>query len=92
MKFPDIRTLFTINLDSYLGANSSAYGATSAFLFFIRADRMVTIEIVFFCGNNMAFGTKMNTKQAFFAYFFINFNRSLQNQSPKNLLGPLSCL
>jgi len=79
MKFPDIRTLFTVNLDSYLRTYSSAYAATGAFMFFICADRVVTIEIIFFRRNNMAFRTEMNTKQTFFAYFLVNFNISLQN-------------
>jgi hypothetical protein len=81
IKFPDISTLFTVNLDSYLRTHGSAYAATGAFLFFICTDRMVTIEIVFFSGNNMTFWTKMDAKKAFLADFFINFNISLQNQT-----------
>ena len=84
IKFPDISTLFTINLDSYLRAHSGAYAATGAFFFFICADRMITIKIIFFSGNNVSLGTKMYAKKAFLTDFFINFNISLQNHTSKN--------
>jgi len=44
---------------------------------------MIAVGIIFLCRNDMAFGAKMNAKQAFFTDFFINLNISLQNQSPK---------
>jgi hypothetical protein len=80
--FPDISILITVNLDSYFRTHRRAYGAAVAFLFFIRADRVIAVRIVFFCGNNMTLGAKMNAEQAFFTDFFVNLNISLQNESP----------
>jgi len=44
---------------------------------------MVAAGVIFFRGNNAAFGTGINTEMAFLAKFVIYFNVTFQNQSPK---------
>jgi hypothetical protein len=44
---------------------------------------MIAAGVVFGCGNNTAAGAGINAKMAFFAEFFVYFNVTFQNQSPK---------
>jgi hypothetical protein len=72
--FPDINTLFTIDLYSHFRAHRCADSATVALLFFVYADRTIALGIIFRCWHNMTFRAKMNTQKAFFTNFFINLN------------------
>jgi len=44
---------------------------------------MVAAGVVFIRGNNTPFGAGINAKVAFLAKFFIYFNVTFQDQSPK---------
>jgi len=86
--FPDIKNLFTIDLDGDIRAHGGAKRAAVAFLFFVDADRPVSLRVIFFSGNNMALGTGNDAQVAFFAKFFTYFYESFQNSIPKSILFP----
>jgi hypothetical protein len=79
MLFPDIKNLFTVNLDGYIRAHGGAKRAAVAFFFFINADWSVSLRIVFFAGNDVRVEADMNAEVAFFAKFLIYFYESFQN-------------
>jgi hypothetical protein len=79
MLFPDIKNLFTVDLNSYIRAHGGAKRAAVAFFFRVNADRPVSLSVVFFAGYDMRVGADMNTQVAFFAKFFIYFYESFQN-------------
>jgi hypothetical protein len=83
MLFPDINTLFTIDLDSYFRAHGGTQHTAGAFLSFGSRNGMVAAGVEFFCGNNAAFRAGINAKVAFLAEFFIYLNVTFQNQSSK---------
>jgi hypothetical protein len=81
--FPDINTLFTIDLDSHFRAHDGTKCTSGAFLSGGYGYRMVAAGVIFFCGNNTALGAGINAKVAFLAIFVVYFNVTFQNQSPK---------
>ena len=83
MLFPDINTLFTVDLDSYFRAHDGTQRTAGAFLSLISAYGMVAAGVIFCSGHNAAFWAGINAKMAFLTNFFVNFNVTFQNQSPK---------
>jgi len=81
MLFPDIKNLFTVNLNSYIRAHGGAKRAAVAFLFFICANRTVSLRIIFFSCYNMTVGAEMNAEVTFFAEFSVYFYESFQNDT-----------
>jgi hypothetical protein len=81
MLFPDIKNLFTVNLDSYIRAHGGAKSTTVAFFFLVNADRSISMSVIFFAGDDMSVGADMNAEVTFFAEFSVYFYESFQNNT-----------
>jgi len=77
--FPDIKTLFTVNLDGYFRAHDGTQGAAGAFLALFGADGMIAAGVVFLRRGNAAFRAGVDAKMALLAEFFVNFYITFQN-------------
>jgi hypothetical protein len=86
--FPDIKNLFTVDLDGDIRAHGGAKSATVAFFFVGGADRAISLRVVFFPGNYVALGAGNDAQVTFFAKLFIDFYESFQNSIPKSILFP----
>jgi hypothetical protein len=81
--FPDINTLFTVNLDRDFRAHNCAKCAAGAFLSLISGNRMVAAGIIIFGRYDTTLLAGVNAKMAFLAKFFIYFYVTFQNKSSK---------
>jgi hypothetical protein len=67
MLFPDINTLFTVDLNRYFGTHGGTDGTTVALFCIINTHRPVSLRVIFFRLGDMTFGTKMNAEEALLA-------------------------
>jgi hypothetical protein len=72
MLFPDINTLFTVNLNGYIRAHRGADAATRALGSFVDGHRPIALNVIFLGGYNVIFGTEMNAQMAFLAEVLVN--------------------
>jgi hypothetical protein len=83
MLFPDINTLFTVNLDGDFRAHNGTKCTAGAFFSLISAYGMVAAGIIFFRRYDATLLTGINAKMTFLAKFFVDYNITFQNKSSK---------
>jgi len=86
MLLPDIRNLFTVDLDSDIRAHDGAKSAAFAVVFVVGADRAISLRVVFLSGNYVAVGAGNDAQVAFLAKRLVYFYKSFQNSFPEDTL------
>jgi len=89
---PDIKTLFTVNLDCHIRAHGGANRTAVAFLFFVDAYGMIPLGIICFGRHDVAFRAEMNAEMTLLAKFLLYLDISFQNMSPNRFLPGIQFL
>ena len=80
--FPDINTLFTVNLDCHIRTHRRADRAAVAFLFFIDGHGTVSLGVELRGGHDMTLGAEMDAQVAFLAQVFFDFYIAFHRRIP----------
>jgi len=76
---PDIKNLFTVDLDGNVRTHRRAKSAAVTFFFTVCADWAVSLGVIFFSGDDVSFRAGNNAQMAFLAEHLVYFDKSLQN-------------